>query len=431
MNVIVIGSGFAGLSTAATLANDGYNVTLLEKNNDIGGRARQFKHKGFLFDMGPSWYWMPDVFEKFFNKFNKSVSDYYDLIKLNPGFQMIFDEFKTIQISSSFNEIKKLFEKIEPGSSQSLELFMKEAEFKYKFSMEKLIYNPGLSFFEFFNKKQIEENEINLELKIFSNLIKDFELKLILNGKNDIDDAIITIHPGAGGTESQDWAEMLYRMYSMWSESKDFKFNVIDFQNGDEAGIKDCTIEIKGDYAYGLMQSEVGVHRLVRISPFDSNSRRHTSFASVSVSPSISEEIDIEINQKDLRIDTFRSSGAGGQHVNKTDSAIRITHLPSGIVTQCQTQRSQHKNKDQAMKVLKSKLYQLETEKQKQSKKELEGEKMDIGWGSQIRSYVFHPYNMIKDHRTKFEVGNVKSVMDGNLDEFMYSYLLDKMEKNK
>ena len=285
--------------------------------------------------------------------------------------------------------------------------------------------------FEFFNKKQIEENEINLELKIFSNLIKDFELKLIINGKNDIYDAIITIHPGAGGTESQDWAEMLYRMYSMWSESKDFKFNVIDFQNGDEAGIKDCTIEIKGDYAYGLMQSEVGVHRLVRISPFDSNSRRHTSFASVSVSPSISEEIDIEINQKDLRIDTFRSSGAGGQHVNKTDSAIRITHLPSGIVTQCQTQRSQHKNKDQAMKVLKSKLYQLETEKQKQSKKELEGEKMDIGWGSQIRSYVFHPYNMIKDHRTKFEVGNVKSVMDGNLDEFMYSYLLDKMEKNK
>ena len=285
--------------------------------------------------------------------------------------------------------------------------------------------------FEFFNKKQIEENEINLELKIFSNLIKDFELKLILNGKNDIDDAIITIHPGAGGTESQDWAEMLYRMYSMWSESKDFKFNVIDFQNGDEAGIKDCTIEINGDYAYGLMQSEVGVHRLVRISPFDSNSRRHTSFASVSVSPSISEEIDIEINQKDLRIDTFRSSGAGGQHVNKTDSAIRITHLPSGIVTQCQTQRSQHKNKDQAMKVLKSKLYQLETEKQKQSKKDLEGEKMDIGWGSQIRSYVFHPYNMIKDHRTKFEVGNVKSVMDGNLDEFMYSYLLDKMEKNK
>ncbi len=285
--------------------------------------------------------------------------------------------------------------------------------------------------FEFFIKKQIDEIEINQELNNFSSLIKDFELKLLLNGKNDIDNAIVTIHPGAGGTESQDWAEMLFRMYKMWSESKGFDYNVIDYQNGDEAGIKDCTIEIKGDYAYGLMQSELGVHRLVRISPFDSNSRRHTSFASVSVSPSISEEIDIEINQKDLRIDTFRSSGAGGQHVNKTDSAIRITHIPSGIVTQCQTQRSQHKNKDQAMKVLKSKLYQLEIEKQKQSKKELEGEKMDIGWGSQIRSYVFHPYNMIKDHRTKFEVGNIKSIMDGNLDEFMYSYLLDKMEKNK
>ena len=285
--------------------------------------------------------------------------------------------------------------------------------------------------FEFFIKKQIDESEINQELKNFSSLIKDFELKLLLNGKNDIDNAIVTIHPGAGGTESQDSAEMLFRMYKMWSESKGFDYNVIDYQNGDEAGIKDCTIEIKGDYAYGLMQSELGVHRLVRISPFDSNSRRHTSFASVSVSPSISEEIDIEINQKDLRIDTFRSSGAGGQHVNKTDSAIRITHIPSGIVTQCQTQRSQHKNKDQAMKVLKSKLYQLEIEKQKQSKKELEGEKMDIGWGSQIRSYVFHPYNMIKDHRTKFEVGNIKSIMDGNLDEFMYSYLLDKMEKNK
>jgi len=285
--------------------------------------------------------------------------------------------------------------------------------------------------FEFFIKKQIDESEINQELNNFYSLIKDFELKLLLNGKNDIDNAIVTIHPGAGGTESQDWAEMLFRMYKMWSESKGFDYNVIDYQNGDEAGIKDCTIEIKGDYAYGLMQSELGVHRLVRISPFDSNSRRHTSFASVSVSPSISEEIDIEINQKDLRIDTFRSSGAGGQHVNKTDSAIRITHIPSGIVTQCQTQRSQHKNKDQAMKVLKSKLYQLEIEKQKQSKKELEGEKMDIGWGSQIRSYVFHPYNMIKDHRTKFEVGNIKSIMDGNLDEFMYSYLLDKMEKNK
>ena len=284
---------------------------------------------------------------------------------------------------------------------------------------------------EFLNENQVEEEEVKKELKIFSNLLKEFELKLILNGDNDINDAIITIHPGAGGTESQDWAEMLYRMYSMWAESKGFKFNVIDFQNGDEAGLKDCTVEISGDYAYGLLQAEIGIHRLVRISPFDSNSRRHTSFASVSVSPAVNEDIDIEINQKDLRIDTFRSSGAGGQHVNKTDSAIRITHIPSGIVTQCQTQRSQHKNKEQALKVLKSKLFQLELEKQLLHKKELEREKKDIGWGSQIRSYVFHPYNMIKDHRTKHEVGNIKSVMDGNIDDFIYSYLLDKMEKNK
>ena len=284
---------------------------------------------------------------------------------------------------------------------------------------------------EFLNENQVEEEEVKKELKIFSNILKEFELKLILNGDNDINDAIITIHPGAGGTESQDWAEMLYRMYSMWAESKGFKFNVIDFQNGDEAGLKDCTVEISGDYAYGLLQAEIGIHRLVRISPFDSNSRRHTSFASVSVSPAVDEDIDIEINQKDLRIDTFRSSGAGGQHVNKTDSAIRITHIPSGIVTQCQTQRSQHKNKEQALKVLKSKLFQLEVEKQLLNNKELEGEKKDIGWGSQIRSYVFHPYNMIKDHRTKHEVGNIKSVMDGNIDDFIYSYLLDKMEKNK
>ena len=285
--------------------------------------------------------------------------------------------------------------------------------------------------FEFLNENQVEEEEVKKELNSFSNLLKEFELKLILNGDNDINDAIITIHPGAGGTESQDWAEMLYRMYSMWAESKGFKFNVIDLQNGDEAGLKDCTVEISGDYAYGLLQAEIGIHRLVRISPFDSNSRRHTSFASVSVSPAVNEDIDIEINQKDLRVDTFRSSGAGGQHVNKTDSAIRITHIPSGIVTQCQTQRSQHKNKEQALKVLKSKLFQLEMEKQLLNKKELEGEKKDIGWGSQIRSYVFHPYNMIKDHRTKHEVGNIKSVMDGNIDDFIYSYLLDKMEKNK
>ena len=274
---------------------------------------------------------------------------------------------------------------------------------------------------EFLNKNQVEEIEVENELNVFSNLIKDFELKLILNGDNDINDAIVTIHPGAGGTESQDWAEMLYRMYSMWSESKGFKFNVIDFQNGDEAGLKDCTVEISGDYAYGLLQAEIGIHRLVRISPFDSNSRRHTSFASVSVSPAVNEDIDIEINQKDLRIDTFRSSGAGGQHVNKTDSAIRITHMPSGIVTQCQTQRSQHKNKEQALKVLKSKLFQLEMEKQLLNKKELQGEKKDIGWGNQIRSYVLHPYRMVKDLRSNYEDNDPEAVLDGEIDKLIFS----------
>jgi len=285
--------------------------------------------------------------------------------------------------------------------------------------------------FDFYSKDEISEEEFDAELINFAKLIEKFEFNLLLNGKHDLNNAIVSIHPGAGGTESQDWALMLYRMYTMWIESKGFSFNSIDFQNGDEAGIKDCTFEVEGEYAYGLLQSEIGIHRLVRISPFDSNSRRHTSFASISVVPSIDDEIEIEIDQKDLRIDTFRSSGAGGQHVNKTDSAIRITHLPTGIIAQCQTQRSQHKNKEQALKVLKSRLYQVELEKKIEKEKNIEGEKKDIAWGNQIRSYVFHPYSLVKDHRTKFESGNIKSVMDGNLDDFIYSYLLEKMGKNK
>ncbi len=245
----------------------------------------------------------------------------------------------------------------------------------------------------------------------------------MLGGKDDARNAILTIHPGAGGTESMDWAGMLMRMYLRYAERHNFKSQVMDLQSGDEAGIKSVTIEITGKYAFGYLKAEAGVHRLVRISPFDSNSRRHTSFASVFVTPEIDDSIDIEINPQDLRIDTYRASGAGGQHVNKTDSAIRITHLPTNIVVQCQNERSQHKNKANALKILASRLYQLKLEEQKEKMKEIESSKKDIAWGSQIRSYVFHPYNMVKDHRTNVETSNIQQVMDGDLDKFIQEYL--------
>ncbi|MBF90067.1 MAG: peptide chain release factor 2 [Candidatus Marinimicrobia bacterium] len=267
-------------------------------------------------------------------------------------------------------------------------------------------------------------NEFVSELSKFQKIVDQLELRLTLSETEDANDAILTIHPGAGGTESQDWAEMLYRMYSRWIERKGFESSVIDFQPGDEAGLKDITIEINGEYAYGLLKAEVGVHRLVRISPFDASKRRHTSFASVFVYPSTDEEIEVEIRPEEIRVDTYRASGAGGQHVNKTDSAVRITHNSSGIVVQCQNERSQHKNKASAMKILKAKLYQKYLEEQAESIKELESKKTDIGWGSQIRSYVFHPYTMVKDHRTKLEVGDGKKVMDGDLDDFIKAFLL-------
>ncbi len=283
---------------------------------------------------------------------------------------------------------------------------------------------------EFCESGDVSIEELETELKNFVDSVHDIELKTILGEPQDIQNAIMTIHPGAGGTESQDWAEMLYRMYTRWFESKGFKKSVIDYQPGDEAGIKDITIEIEGEYAYGFLKAEVGVHRLVRISPFDSNSRRHTSFASVFVYPSSDDEIEIEIDQNDLRIDTYRASGAGGQHVNKTDSAIRITHLPTGLVVQCQNQRSQHKNKASALKVLKARLYQLELDKEKEAIKNLENKKMDIAWGSQIRSYVFHPYNLVKDHRTNQETGNISAVMDGKIDDFIRSFLIYSIDSN-
>jgi len=253
--------------------------------------------------------------------------------------------------------------------------------------------------------------------------IERAEVRFILNGKTDSNNAILTIHPGAGGTESQDWAEMLFRMYKRWAEKNDYKCDIIDFANGDEAGIKSVTVEIFGDYAFGYLKSEIGIHRLVRISPFNAQGKRQTSFASVFVYPMIEDDIDLEINPADIRIDTYRASGKGGQGVNTTDSAVRITHVPTNIVVQCQNQRSQIKNREGAMQVLKSRLYQYYEEERAKERAKLEDSKTDIGWGNQIRSYVFHPYQMVKDHRTNFESGNLNAVMDGELWGFMNSYL--------
>lgn len=287
----------------------------------------------------------------------------------------------------------------------------------------------------------LEESEILLELAIeesdkdtgdevlanaqtIEERIKKLTLDLILDGEDDKNNAIISINAGAGGTEAQDWAEMLFRMYSRWIERKGFKFNIIDFQPGDEAGIKGVTFTASGDYAYGYLKTEIGVHRLVRISPFNASRKRHTSFASVFVYPELDNEIIIEVEDKDLRIDVFRASGAGGQHVNKTSSAVRITHLPSGIVVQCQQEKSQYRNKEMAMKVLKARLYQLEKQKQEEKFQELHESKEEIAWGSQIRSYVMHPYQMVKDHRINLEVGNITGVLDGTLDPFIENVLL-------
>ena len=252
------------------------------------------------------------------------------------------------------------------------------------------------------------------------------EIKKMLGGEHDRKNAIVTIHPGAGGTESQDWAEMLLRMYLRWTERRGFRREVIDLQPGDEAGIKSATFTVSGDYAYGLLLAEAGVHRLVRISPFDQAARRHTSFASVFVWPELPDDVDVELDEKDLRIDTYRSSGAGGQHVNVTDSAVRITHLPTGIVVSCQNERSQHRNRDSALKVLRARLYDLRLREQQERLEQIGGEKKEIAFGSQIRSYVLHPYQLVKDHRTKEEMGNVDRVLDGDLDGFIKVYLMRK-----
>lgn len=269
-------------------------------------------------------------------------------------------------------------------------------------------------------------NEVASSVNRLTTAFDELETRELLSENDDIRDAFISIHPGAGGTESQDWASMLLRMYSRWAEKNSFTVEVIDYTQGEEAGIKSATILIKGEYAYGLLKGETGVHRLVRISPFDANKRRHTSFSSVEIMPDIEEDVAVEINENDLRIDTYRASGAGGQHINKTDSAVRITHIPTGIVVQCQNERSQHKNRAFAMKVLKAKLYELHKQEQNDKKMVLAGEKKDISWGNQLRSYVFQPYTLVKDHRTGEETGSVEHVFDGELNRFLYAYLKSK-----
>jgi peptide chain release factor 2 len=271
------------------------------------------------------------------------------------------------------------------------------------------------------------QGELASELKELVGQLNDFELQLLLSEQHDKNNAILELHPGAGGTESQDWGSMLLRMYTRWAEKKGFKVETLDYLPGDEAGIKSVTLLIKGHNAYGYLKAEKGVHRLVRISPFDSSGRRHTSFVSCEVMPEFNEEIDIEIRTEDLKIDTYRASGAGGQHINTTDSAVRITHTPTNIVVTCQTERSQIKNRERAMKMLQAKLYQKRIEEQEAELAEIRGEQKDIGWGSQIRSYVFHPYSMVKDHRTNTEIGNVHAVMDGELDPFIDAFLRSKL----
>ncbi len=266
--------------------------------------------------------------------------------------------------------------------------------------------------------------EIEASVSTLEKCIEEVEFQQMLSGEHDASNAILSINAGAGGTEAQDWADMLLRMYLRWCERHNFKTQLVDILPNQEAGIKSATITVSGKYAFGYLRSEIGVHRLVRISPFDAGKRRHTSFASIMVIPEVDENIDIDINEEELRIDTYRSSGAGGQHVNVTDSAVRITHLPTGIVVQCQNERSQHKNKAQAMKILRSRLFELRLQEHDEEMEKMQGEKRVIAWGSQIRSYVMHPYQMVKDHRTNYESSNVSAVLDGDLDEFIQKYLL-------
>lgn len=359
----------------------------------------------------------------------------FDSVKLS--LDKLKDKFEVIKKALKLEEKKKELEKLEEKTLQNgfwdnqeisasvlsdmkiiktlidkIDSIEKEMNDAYEFLEMSVLMNDEESFKE---AKKISN--------ILEEKIEKLEIDTLLSGEYDKNNAILTIHPGAGGTESQDWALMLYRMYTKWCSKSDFEIEVLDLQDGEEAGIKSVSFLIKGNNAYGYLKGENGVHRLVRISPFDANSRRHTSFAAVEVLPEIDNNIHIEINNEDIEMDVYRASGAGGQHVNKTSSAVRLRHIPTGVVVSCQTERSQLQNRENCMKMLKAKLFKLELEKNKERIDSIKGETSDNGWGSQIRSYVFCPYTLVKDHRTNFEIGNIQAVMDGKLDEFIYEYL--------
>ena len=342
--------------------------------------------------------------------------------------------FDITSIEKEIKELEKqtLKENFWNDNKNSTNVLSKIKQLKNKYESYNNIQNEIKNLQELTELVNLEpDEEIAKEiLKNTKKVEKNFEkleLSTLLSGKYDNNNAILTIHPGAGGTESQDWAEMLYRMYTRWANKNQYAVKELDYLEGEEAGIKSVTFEVIGENAYGYLKSEMGVHRLVRISPFDAGGRRHTSFASVEILPEITDDIEIEINSDDLRIDTYRASGAGGQHINKTSSAVRITHIPTNIVVACQSERSQIQNRETAMRMLKSKLFDLKEKEQKEKIEDLKGEQKEIAWGSQIRSYVFCPYTMVKDHRTNYEVGNVEAVMDGEIDEFIRSYLKMKI----
>ena len=344
----------------------------------------------------------------------------FDIIRLEEELKLLEDE--------------TMKENFWNDSKDSTKILSKIKQLKSKCTEYNKIKNEIIDLMELTELANIEsDTEVAKEIiKNTKKTEKDFEklqLQTLLSGKYDTNNAIVTIHPGAGGTESQDWAEMLYRMYSRWANKNSYEIKELDYLEGEEAGLKSVTFEIIGENAYGYMKCEKGVHRLVRISPFDSGGRRHTSFASVEVLPEITDDIEIEINPDDLRVDTYRASGAGGQHINKTSSAVRITHIPTNIVVACQSERSQIQNRETAMRMLKSKLLDLKEKEQKEKIEDLKGEQKDIAWGSQIRSYVFCPYTLVKDHRTNYEVGNVHGVMDGDLNGFMKEYLKNYKEE--